>query len=168
MGWQASRQGRDDQRYDRRGAIRRSLANSDGNKARRYTGAAQKKRHRSIRWRCHVWSRWQDSNLRPLGYEPNELAAAPHRNVYIIYYTDTIPKSSPFSNFFRDFSVQPYCPSNQIAESSVGRAIREPYFASRASQARETTVSLMISGSPESMSAISTSASYSPPSSAQS
>ena len=75
----------------------------------------KKKRHRIIRWRRHVWSRWQDSNLRPLGYEPHELAAAPHRNVYIIYYTSTIPKSSSFSNFFFGISrpslltVEPDC-----------------------------------------------------------
>lgn len=98
-----SRNSGKDEQLAMSGASRRYGADhvdSGGGRGETIYHSGMKKRHRIIRWRHHVWSRWQDSNLRPLGYEPNELTAAPHRNMYIIYYTSAITKSSSFSNFF--------------------------------------------------------------------
>ena len=45
------------------------------------------------------WLRGEDSNLRPLGYEPNELPTAPPRDVCrLIYYT---PYFITLSTYFR-------------------------------------------------------------------
>ena len=67
-----------------------------------------------------IWLRGQDSNLRPLGYEPNELPTAPPRDVFnskflcIIYLYNTFVKIF-FHKYYYIFSQYLFTKQNIYA-----------------------------------------------------